>query len=108
MAWFMRTYVTDLAGGTATATISITEGGTLKQAVFSFLSTAAGKIEISRSASSQIGTAQPTKDVIVRMNCSGTAGNVALIVPISEKVKPFDLIYVHQTGAGNLGTITLS
>jgi hypothetical protein len=104
----MRTYVSDLAGGTATATIAITESATLGAATFSFLSTAAGKIELSRSPSSQIGTAQPTRDVICRLNTSGTAGNVVVNVPLNEKVRAFDNIYVHQTGAGNLGSVTLS
>jgi len=104
----MRTYITDLAGGTATASITITEGGTIRQAVVSYLSTAAGKIELSRSASSQIGTAAPTKDVIFRLNASATAGNVAAVIPINEKVKPFDTLYIHQTGTGNLGSVSLS
>lgn len=104
----MRTYITDLAGGTATATITITESGTLRLATFSFLSAAAGKIELSRVVGSQIGTAQPTRDVILRLNTSATAGNVVLNVPIDERVKVLDVLYVHQTGAGNLGSVTLS
>jgi len=104
----MRTYVSDLAGGTATASIQCVERATLKQILLSFLSTAVGKIELSTSPTSQIGTAQPTADVICRVNCSATAGNVALVIPISLRVAPFQTIYIHQTGTGNLGTATLS
>lgn len=103
-----RTYVSDLPGGTATTTIQAQETQTFKTAVFSFLSTAAGKIELSLSPTSQIGTAAPTSDVIVRLNCSATAGNVVVVIPVNIPVKAFKNVYVHQTGAGNLGDITLS
>ena len=103
----MRTYVVDLAGGTATNTVQITDAQTLKLATFSFISAAVGKIELSKSVGPQIGTVQPTRDVIARLNCSATAGNVVVNLPISVSVKPLDSIYVHTTGAGNLGTVTL-
>jgi len=104
----MRAYIADLPGGTATTTVQMTEPGTLRNVTISFLSAAVGKIELSRSQASQIGTAQPTRDVIARLNCSATAGNVVVVIPITEKVKAFDYIYLHQTGAGNLGSVTLS
>lgn len=103
----MRTYIADLPGGTATTTIQMTENGKIQGITLSFLSAAAGKIEVSRSATSQIGTAQPTKDVIARLNCSGTAGNVVAEIPVTVSVKQLDYIYVHQTGAGNLGNVVL-
>jgi len=103
----MRTYVADLAGGTATATVQITEAGTIRDIAISFLSAAVGKIEVSRAVASQIGTAQPSRDVLCRVNASATAGNVAVVIPVNVPVKNFDNIYVHQTGAGNLGTVTL-
>jgi len=103
-----RQYIADLPGGTATTSIQIQQAQTLKNIVFSFLSTAAGKIEVSLSAASQIGTAQPTIDVHARLNTSATAGNVAVRVPVSMAVKAFQTVYIHQTGAGNLGTVTLS
>jgi len=104
----MRTYVADLPGGTATTTIQAQEAGTLKSATLTFLSAAAGKIELSLAPSSQIGTGQPTKEVIARVNTSATAGNVVVNIPLNLKVKAFDSIYVHQTGAGNLGSVTLA
>lgn len=103
----MRTYVADLPGGTATTSITIAQAGTLKELLFSFLSAAAGKIEVSLSSTSQIGTAQPTRDVLARLNCSATAGNVFAPVQVAPtKLRTLDLIYIHQTGAGNLGSVT--
>lgn len=105
----MRSYVADLPGGTATTTVQIQSNGTLKEILVSYLSAAAGKIEISRSGTSQIGTAQPTKDVLARLNCSATAGNVVANVQLAnEKFKAFDSIYIHQTGAGNLGSVSFA
>lgn len=107
-----RQYIADLPGGTATTTIQIQQNQTLKKAVVSFLSTAAGKIEISVSPTSQIGTAQPTDDVLGRVNCSATAGNVVAELDLSTapkaKVKAFQSLYVHQTGAGNLGDVNIT
>jgi hypothetical protein len=107
----MRSYILDLPGGTATNSIQIAAAGTLKEALISYHDAAAGKIEISRAPTSQIGTAQPTKDVIARINQSGTAGDqvVSFAIPAipEAKLKILDLLYVHQTGAGNLGTLTI-
>jgi len=107
-----RQYIADLPGGTATTTIQIQAPQKLKQCVISFLSAAAGKIEISVSPTSQIGTAQPTDDVLARVNCSGTAGNVVAALDLTAaskgSVKAFQNVYIHQTGAGNLGNVNLS
>lgn len=107
-----RNYTADLPGGTATTAIQIQANQKLKQAVLSFLSAAAGKIEISVSPTSQIGTAQPTDDVLGRVNCSATAGNVVATLDLSQSpksnVKAFQSVYVHQTGAGNLGNVNLT
>jgi len=106
-----RQYIADLPGGTATTNIQIQGAQKLKKATISFLSAAVGKIEISVSPTSQIGTAQPTDDVLARVNCSGTAGNVVAELDIGSaaksSVKAFQTVYVHQTGAGNLGTVNL-
>jgi len=108
----MRTYITDIPGGTATTPITMTQNQSLSQCVLSFLSAAAGKIELSVSPTSQIGTAAPTEDVLARVNCSGTAGNVVVALDLSrctkKAVKAFQVVYIHQTGAGNLGTVNLS
>jgi hypothetical protein len=106
-----RPYVVDVAGGTATATVQCQAKQTLKNATFVWLNAAAGKIELSYSSTSQIGTAQPDSNVIARVSCgSAAAGNATgqLTIPINMPVIAFQSIYVHCTGAGNLGTVTLS
>jgi hypothetical protein len=105
-----RTYVCDIAGGTATATIQIQATQTLTSFFFSALNAAAGKIELSLSGTSQIGTAQPDTNVIARVSLgSAAAGNSSIVgnVPIRLPVKAFQSIYIHCTGAGNLGTAVL-
>jgi hypothetical protein len=102
----MRTYVADLVGGTATATVQMQAKQTLKSATFSFLNAAAGKIELSTVSVSQIGTAQPTQEVVCRLSC-GASGQSQITVPINLPVSAFQNVYVHQTGAGNLGSVTL-
>lgn len=102
-----RSYVCDIAGGTATATIQITGRQTLKNALFTWINAAAGKIELSTLSTSQIGTAQPPPEVIARVSV-GSSGQAVASIDINEAVEPFQNIYVHCTGAGNLGTLTLS
>jgi len=102
-----RSYVADIAGGTATATIQIQGTQTLKNASFSWVNAAAGKIELSLSGTSQIGTAQPDNNVIARVSASAGANTAALNIPINVPVKAFQSVYVHCTGAGNLGTCVL-
>jgi hypothetical protein len=102
-----RSYIADLPGGTATTSIQMTGRQTLKQIDLTWINAAAGKIEVSQVSASQIGTAQPTPDVIARFSV-GATGQTYARADISVAVQPFQYIYVHQTGAGNLGTITLS
>jgi hypothetical protein len=106
-----RQYVCDVAGGTATATIQIQQKQTLKWATFTYANAAAGKIELSLSGTSQIGTAQPDINVIARVNAVASATSfvcTAVVIPINVPVVAFQSIYVHCTGAGNLGTVVLS
>lgn len=103
-----RSYVCDIAGGTATATIQCQGTQTLKSWLVSWVNAAAGKIELSYSSTSQIGTAQPDSNVIARVSASAGANTAAVDVPIRMPVKAFQSIYIHCTGAGNLGTATLS
>jgi hypothetical protein len=103
-----RAYVVDIAGGTATATVQIQGSQTLKQFDVSWVNAAAGKIELSLSSTSQIGTAQPDNNVLARVSCSAGANTAFASIPIRMPVKAFQSIYVHCTGAGNLGTAVLS
>lgn len=68
---------------------------------------AAGKTELSTSSASQIGTAQPTSNVIARLTHGAVAGPRTTIVDFVLPVTPFQSIYVHQTGTGNVGTVSL-
>src|ERR1044071_5267046 len=105
-----RTYIVDIAGGTATVTVQCQATQTLKSATWTWTPAASGKYELSYSSTSQIGTAQPDSNVIARVNIgvltSGGAAGVQM--PINMPVKAFQNIYVHCTGSGNLGTLTLS
>lgn len=102
-----RAYIADIAGGTATATIQIQGSQTLKNASISWVNAAAGKIEVSLSGTSQIGTAQPDNNVLARVSCSAGANTAFANIPINAPVKAFQSVYVHCTGAGNLGTAVL-
>ena len=103
-----RSYIADIAGGTATVTIQLQATQTLKQWAVSWVNAAAGKIELSNSSTSQIGTAQPDTNVIARVSCSAGANTSFACIPIKVPVKAFQNIYVHCTGTGNLGTSVLS
>jgi hypothetical protein len=105
-----RPYVCDIAGGTATATIQIQGRQTFKNWTVTALNAAAGKIELSLSGTSQIGTAQPDTNVIARVSLgSAAAGNssICVTIPINMPVVAFQSVYIHCTGAGNLGTSVL-
>jgi hypothetical protein len=102
-----RAYIADVAGGTATATIQIQAAQTLKNWGISWVNAAAGKIELSLSGTSQIGTAQPDNNVLARVSCSAGANTAAVQLAINAPVKAFQSVYVHCTGAGNLGTSVL-
>ena len=103
-----RSYVVDIAGGTATATVQAQQKQTLKQLVLTYVNAAAGKIELSMSASPQIGTAQPDNNVVARVSVSAGANQVSVVIPINMPVNPFQNFYIHCTGTGNLGTAVLS
>jgi len=105
-----RPYIVDIAGGTASVTVQCQATQTLKQVTFTWTPAAAGKYELSYSASSQIGTAQPDSNVVARVNVGVTTsgGAAGVTIPINMPVKAFQNIYVHCTGAGNVGSATIS
>jgi hypothetical protein len=103
-----RPYVVDIAGGTATATVQIQGRQTFRNLFLTWANAAAGKIELSLSGTSQIGTAQPDNNVIARVSCNAGTNEVAASIPINVPVVAFQNIYVHCTGAGNLGTAIIS
>ena len=105
-----RAYVVDLAGGTASYTIQVQGTQTLTEADITIANIAAGKVEVSLSSTSQIGTAQPDSNVLCRANVAAggaTGPTYWASFKLNQPVKAFQSIYVHQTGAGNLGTVVL-
>lgn len=104
-----RTYVVDIPGGTATTTVQMQANGSLSQICASIVNAAAGSYEVSKSSTSQIGTAAPDDNVIARFRVSGTAGpaNWSVVEGLKVPVKAFQNLYVHCTGAGNLGQVIL-
>jgi len=103
-----RSYIVDVAGGTATATIQMQAKQTLKRFYVTWANAAAGKIELSVSGTSQIGTAQPDTNVIARVSCNAGTNEAFAAFDINLPVVAFQSVYVHCTGTGNLGTAVLS
>jgi hypothetical protein len=106
MAW-KRTYAVEIAGGTATATIQIQQNGTITDIELCSVPAAAGEYEVSFSGTSQIGTAQADSNVIARMRI-GATGAPTQSFKRACKVVAFQNVYVHCTGAGNLGTANIT
>jgi len=102
-----RSYVASIAGGTATATVQMQAKGTIKTILISAIAAAAGSWEISLNAASEIATAQPSSLVIARVRLSATAAQVMVAVPVSVPVVAFQNVYIHCTGAGNVGEVSL-
>jgi hypothetical protein len=104
-----RPYIASIAGGTATVTIQIQGGQTMRNWTVTALCAAVGAYELSTSPTSQIATSQPDPSVIARISIPGaTTGVLGMTVPISLPVKAFQNVYVHCTGAGNVGTSMLN
>jgi hypothetical protein len=104
-----RAYVIDTSGA-QTVTCQIQGTQTLTECDISVANIAAGKVELSLSSTSQIGTAQPDSNVLARMNIAAAGATGATTwgsFKLNQPVKAFQSIYVHQTGAGNLGTVVL-
>lgn len=101
-----RSYVTAVPGGTATTTVQMQGKSSIRQILVSLVNAAAGTLEVSKSASSQIGSNQPA-DVLCRVRSGATASHTNVVIPLNEPVQAFENIYIHQTGTGNVGDVTL-
>jgi len=107
-AMSQKQYVISIAGGTATASITMTQNGTLKSAAMVFAAGAAGSWELSLSSSSQIASATPDTSVLARIRVGTILGGTYNVVfPLNVPVKAFQIVYLHCTGAGNVGELTL-
>jgi len=101
-----RAYVADFTSPTS-QTIQIQGTQTLTEWDVSVANIAAGKVELSLSSTSQIGTAQPDSNVLARFNIAagGATGPTSFgSFKLNQPVKAFQSIYVHSSGASNLGT----
>ena len=109
MAW-KRTYAVEIPGGTATATIQIQQKGFITQLDLSAVPAAAGEYEVSLSSTSQIATAQADQNVIARMKVGVLTSGGVFTQSFIRKVPviAFQNVYVHCTGAGNLGCANIT
>jgi len=107
MSW-KRTIVTSIAGGTATATIQMPLNGKLTKVVMSIVTAAAGSWELSTSSTSQIATTSPDTGVLARARIGATAsGTNTAVFELNRPVRILDNLYLHCTGAGNVGELNL-
>lgn len=102
-----RIIVQSIAGGTATATITVPASGTLRSVDMSIVPAAAGSWELSTSSTSQIATAAPDSGVIARARVGVSLGSGFQHFEPNRPVKVLDYLYLHCTGAGNVGELTL-
>jgi hypothetical protein len=103
-----RSYVVSIPGGTATTSVQIQGSGTLKQVYMSIVPAAAGTWELSLSSTSQISSAAPDTSVLARVRISATTPSSGLArFELQVPVKAFQTLYLHCTGAGNVGELVL-
>lgn|SRR5678816_1808125 len=103
-----KQYVVSVAGGTATVAVTMTQNGSLKSAQFSIADGAAGSWELSLSGTSQISSATPDTSVLARARLGTILGGTYFAnFPMNVPVKAFQIVYLHCTGAGNVGELTL-
>jgi len=100
--------VTSIAGGTATATIQMPQSGKISKVIMSIVTAAAGSWELSKSSTSQIATTSPDVSVLARARIGATAsGTNTAIFELGVPVRVLDNLYLHCTGAGNVGELNL-
>ena len=105
MSW-KRSIVLSVTAATS-QTIQIPLSGRVSGVYMSAVTAAAGSWELSTSATSQIATGSPDTGVLARMRIGATAGMQNVYFPLNRAVKVLDNFYIHTTGAGNVGEITL-
>ena len=103
---YKRSIVLSVTAATS-QTIQIPQTGTIAAVLFSVVTAAAGSWELSKSSTSQIATGSPDIGVISRLRIGATAGMQNVWVPLNMAVKVLDNLYIHTTGAGNVGELTI-
>ncbi len=101
-----RTIVLSVTAATS-QTIQIPLSGRITGVLLSIVTAAAGTWELSKNGTSQIATGSPDVGVVTRARIGATAGMQNVFVPLNEAVKILDNWYIHTTGAGNVGELTL-
>lgn len=101
-----RTIVLSVTAATS-QTIQIPQSGRILGVLFSVVTAAAGSWELSKSSTSQIATGSPDIGVLARVRIGATAGMQNVFLPTEFPVKVLDNLYIHTTGAGNVGELTL-
>lgn len=105
MAW-KRSVVLSVTAATS-QTIQMPVSGKISGVLMSAVTAAAGSWELSTSSTSQIATGSPDTGVLARIRIGATAGMQNVYFPLDRAVKILDNLYIHTTGAGNVGEITL-
>ncbi len=105
MAW-KRSLVLSVTAATS-QTIQIPVSGTVYQVLLSIVTAAAGTWELSTNSTSQIATGSPDTGVLTRVRVGATAGMQNVTIPLNKAVKILDNWYIHTTGAGNVGELTI-
>lgn len=106
MANTKRVIVLSVTAGTS-QTIQIPVSGRIVGVLMSIVTAAAGTWELSTNGTSQIALGSPDTGVKMRVRVGATAGMQNVFVQFSEAVKILDNWYIHTTGAGNVGELTL-
>ncbi len=105
MSW-KRSLVLSVTAATS-QTIQVPTSGTIRGVLMSAVTAAAGSWEFSTNGTSQIATASPDSGVLARIRIGATAGMQNVFFPLNKVVKILDNLYIHTTGAGNVGEITI-
>jgi len=103
---YKRSIVLSVTAATS-QTIQMPQTGTIVGVLFSVVTAAAGSWELSTSSTSQIATGSPDTGVKARVRIGATAGNLLTYLPLGLAVRVLDNLYIHTTGAGNVGELTL-
>ena len=103
---YKRSIVLSVTAATS-QTIQMSQSGTIRGVLLSAVTAAAGSWELSTSGTSQIATGSPDVGVLARIRIGATAGMQNVFFPLNKAVKILDNLYIHTTGAGNVGEITI-
>jgi hypothetical protein len=102
---YKRSIVLSVTAATS-QTIQMPQSGTVTGVLMSPIGAAAGSWELSTSSTSQIASGTPDTGVKARIRLAAAAVS-PVFIPLGLGVKVLDNLYIHTTGAGNVGELTL-